>query len=399
MSEHPKKKIRILFVNLYVEMGGGEYSLLNFLKGFDKENYHPVMMFGRRGSFPEKVESLGIETVFIPYQTVELKNLVNPKVLWRNIKAAFQIYKYLKNNKVDIIQCSDVLSLLLLIPSKILLQIPVIYSVIFQYESTRLLLFNLLSVFLVDRIITNSRFINNYLLNNTMFLSSRTSVVYNGIDTNLFQPVGDGKNNSFRNELGITNSTMLIGMVSRFDVWKGHKIFLEAASLILKKNKDIQFVIIGGLLNKSEMSTINIYYNEVMNHYKNLQLDNKVLFIPHRDDMPEVMRGLDILVLPSNNEPFGLVVLEAMASGTLVIASDSGGPLEIIEPQRDGFMFKTNDAESLVTVLDYCLQGRINLSEITASARKKVEEKFCINEYCRNLEKIYIQEIKEKMKY
>lgn len=380
-------------------MGGGEYSIFNFLKGINREEFQPIMMFSRRGSFSEKVESLGVETVFIPYQTVELKSLINPKVFWRNIKAAFQIYKYLKNNKVDLIQCSDVLSLLILIPSKILLKIPIIYSVIFQYELLRLLLFNVLSVLFVNKIITNSKFINNYLLNNTMFLHIKTSVVYNGIDINLFQPVGDRKNNSFRNELGITNSTKLIGMVSRFDVWKGHKIFLEAASVILKKNKDIQFVIIGGLLNKNEMPSINIYYNEVMNLYHNLQLGNKFLFIPHRDDMPEVVRGLDILVLPSQNEPFGLVLLEAMASGTLVIASDSGGPLEIIEPQRDGFMFKTNDAESLVTVLDYCLQGRINLSEITVSARKKVEEKFCINEYCRNLEKIYRQEIKEKMEY
>ncbi len=392
-------KIKILFINLFVEMGGGEYSIFNFLKGINREEFQPIMMFSRRGSFSEKVESLGVETVFIPYQTVELKSLINPKVFWRNIKAAFQIYKYLKNNKVDLIQCSDVLSLLILIPSKILLKIPIIYSVIFQYELLRLLLFNVLSVLFVNKIITNSKFINNYLLNNTMFLHIKTSVVYNGIDINLFQPVGDRKNNSFRNELGITNSTKLIGMVSRFDVWKGHKIFLEAASVILKKNKDIQFVIIGGLLNKNEMPSINIYYNEVMNLYHNLQLGNKFLFIPHRDDMPEVVRGLDILVLPSQNEPFGLVLLEAMASGTLVIASDSGGPLEIIEPQRDGFMFKTNDAESLVTVLDYCLQGRINLSEITVSARKKVEEKFCINEYCRNLEKIYRQEIKEKMEY
>lgn len=395
MGEHRK----ILFVNLYVEMGGGEYSLLNFLKGIDREKFQPIMMFSRRGSFSEKVESLGVETVFIAYQTVELKRLINPKVFWRNIKASFQIYKYLKTKKIDIIQCSDVLSLLLLIPSKILLQIPIIYSVIFQYDLPRLLLFNILSVLFVNKIITNSKFINNYLLNNTMFLSLSSSVVYNGIDTILFQPLGDKRNNSFRNELGITNSTKLIGMVSRFDVWKGHKIFLEAASVILKKNKDIQFVIIGGLLNKDEMPSINIYYNEIINLYQNLQLGNKVLFIPHRDDMPEVIRGLDILVLPSHNEPFGLVVLEAMASGTVVIASDSGGPLEIIEPQRDGFMFKTNDAESLVTVLDYCLQGRINLSEITASARKKVEKKFCINEYCRNLEKIYRPEIKEKMGY
>lgn len=372
-------------------MGGGEYSLFNFLKGVNRENFQPIMMFSQRGPFSEKIELLGVETVFMPYQTVELKSLINPKVLWRNIKASFQIYKYLKNNKVDLIQCSDVLSLLILIPTKILLMIPIVYSVIFQYELPRLLLFNILSVLFVNKIITNSKFINNYLLNNTMFLSLSSSVVYNGIDTNLFQRNDDKVPNSFRNEIGIAKTTKLVGMVSRFDVWKGHKIFLEAASAILKKNKDLQFVIIGGLLNKNEMPSINIYYNEVMNLYRNLQLGNKVLFILHRDDMPEVMRGLDILVLPSHNEPFGLVVLEAMASGTVVIASDSGGPLEIIEAQKDGFLFKTNNEESLVTRLDDCLQEKINLTELKAVARKKVEEKFSINQYCRSLEEIYRQ--------
>ncbi len=377
---------KILFINLYVEMGGGEYSILNLFKGLDRNKFYPVMLFNKRGPFTEKVESMGIETVVIPFQSVDLKRLFSPKIFFRNIKASIQIYKYIRSNHIDIVQCSDVLALLMIIPAKILLRIPIIYSIIFYYEWIRLMLFNLIAVFFVRKIITNSKAVNNYLSANSMFLNDKTSVVYNGIDIATVAEKSCAEN-ILRREFNISQDKKLLGMISRFDIWKGHKIFLKAASILQDKRNDLEFFIIGGYLNRSEVPSIQKYYDEVMGLYN--ELKSKVRFVPHRDDIYGIMKDLDIFVCPSNSEPFGLVILEAMAAGVPVVAADSGGPLEIIENNKDGKFFKTDDAHSLAETIEYYLDNKNIRNSILENARNKIQNDFNVRQYVNNMTEIY----------
>lgn len=369
-------------------MGGGEYSILNLLKKINREKFQIIMVFNRRGKFPEKVEEIGIETFYLPFVSIELKKFLLPKYFFKNISAAIKLYKYLKIEQVNIVHITDVLSLLLFaIPAR-LLRIKVVYSVIFQYEFLRLIIFNLLSVLFVDKILTNSQFIKNYLENNTMMLSNKLENVYNGIDLNQFWLEENKNENLFRKEINADAEKILIGMAGRFDVWKGHRVFLEATEILIKKNKNLIFVIVGSLLNEKELPSIKKYYASILEYHRNMKNKERILFLQHRDDIHEVMRGLDILILPSYNEPFGLVVLEAMASGAIVIASDSGGPLEIIEHGKDGFFFKTGNVNSLVETINLVIELK-DKEKIRASAYQKITRKYSLENYTAHMESIY----------
>src|SRR5437660_5079669 len=174
-------KKKILFMNLYTEMGGGEYAIYYLVKELDKSRYHPIMLFNKRGAFVEKIESLGIETSIVPFPAVMLKKLIAPNVIWKTMKASRELRRVLKDNAVDLIHCSDVLTLLLIAVPAARCRIPVVYSVIFFYEPARIFLLNVLALLAVKRIIANSGAVKEDLLRRTLFLSQKVETLYHGV--------------------------------------------------------------------------------------------------------------------------------------------------------------------------------------------------------------------------
>jgi glycosyltransferase involved in cell wall biosynthesis len=344
----------ILFINLYSAMGGGEYALYNLLKHLDRTRFRAIMMFNERGEFARKVESLGIETVVLPYQVVMLRQLIYPGTLIQMLKSCRQITNYLKRGRVEVIHCSDVLSLMLIAIPVMRFRIPVIYSVIFFYEWMRILLFNFLALLLVDKIITNSLAIRKHLQARTLFLSGKLEVVYQGVDTSLFHPSRTGDENILRAELGLDRDTPLVGMVGRYDPQKGHKVFLEAAARVVQQRPEVRFVVVGGVLFSDVFPFYKEYHDDVMQCHRRLDLGESVRFLSHRDDIPEVMRSLDLFVLPSIQEGFGLVVLEALASGLPVVVSEAAGAVEVIGDLPSVYVAETGNPESFAKKI---LQG------------------------------------------
>ena len=90
-----------------------------------------------------------------------------------------------------------------------------------------------------------------------------------------------------------------------------------------------------------------IYKNYLLDLYQQLQLVNSVRFLGFKDDIETYINELDILVLPSENEPFGRILIEAMSLGVPVIAADSGAVTEIIVHNETGITFKTDDHKAL----------------------------------------------------
>ena len=379
----------LLFVNLYTEMGGGEYAIYNLVKGIDRSRFRPMMAFNRMGPFVEEVEKAGIETVILPFPSVMLKKLVVPSVFLDVLRASKVLKQYVRDQSIDCLHCVDVLSLVLFARTILSLRIPVTYNVIFFYEWTRIVLFNILAIVLVKKIVANSQAIKNDLLQRTVFLSGKTQAIYYGIDVERFRPAMDGEANVLRREINLPASTKLVGMVARYDVWKGHAIFLEAAASVLKKRNDVKFVIVGGLLNAEIIMPLQEYYDSVMAKRRALKLENDVVIIPHRVDIPQVLRGLDVFVCPSKREPIPLIVFEAMASGVPVVAADSGGIPEQICHGTDGLLFRTDDAESLECAILQTLDDPEGNRTRTRSARKKIEGQFTVARFVREMEQMY----------
>jgi len=337
-------------------MGGGEYASYNLLKNLDRNRFHPVVLFGGQGTFVDKVRSLGIETLVIPFQPVMLKKLANPIVLWNVLKTSGEISRFLSGRDVNIVHCSDVFSLFLILRSVLRLRLRVVFNIIFFYEWPRLILFNILAIFLVSEIVTNSHAVSRDVLRKTFFLKEKLHTVYCGADASLFRPREHGELDVLRQELSIKPDVKLVGMIARFEPTKGHKIFLHAAAA-LKSHTEITFVAVGGVLFASVFPFFAECYNDVMRLRTLMGLEDRVIVLSQRNDIPDIIRSLDVVVCPSLQEGFGLVVLEALQSGVPVVASHAVGALEVVNGKPGVFVAETGNhvslAEQILAALRY----------------------------------------------
>jgi len=209
--------------------------------------------------------------------------------------------------------------------------------------------------------------------------AGKIEVIYNGIDTE-----------GFRRRSATTRATLppgeknggysaTVGLIARLEKEKGHRYFLEAAKIILTRMKKIQFMIIGtGSLEK-----------ELKDYARKLKIDQYVVFTGLRDDIPELLAEMDIVVLPSLNESFGLGLVEGMCLGKPCVASNIGGIKEIIEDGKNGLLVKPADPVELAEKITFLINNPDEAHRLGQEAARTVEEKFGAREMVRKITLLY----------
>ena len=150
-------------------------------------------------------------------------------------------------------------------------------------------------------------------------------------------PDVDKKQSTFK-KYNLSDKDFTIGVFSRIEEQKGQHLVIEALDKIDKDN--IQLLIVGHCMDKK-------YLDRLAGMIKNFNLDHKVSFVPFLESPMEIMSFLDLVILPTYEETFGLVVAESMLMGTPVIGSNAGGVPEIIEDCSNGLLFETKSSKSL----------------------------------------------------
>jgi glycosyltransferase involved in cell wall biosynthesis len=178
-----------------------------------------------------------------------------------------------------------------------------------------------------------------------------TSLIYPAVDTARFDAARIGDQRAVRRRLGLPETGPIFGSVGRLNSWKGFHILLGAVPRVLERYPGATFVLIGG---RHELE--REYADELHDQAARLACDGHVRLVGHQANPEEWMRAMDVFVHTSRNEPFGMVVVEAMALGLAVIASGEGGPTEVITPGIDGLLSPYGDeralAEAILRLLD-----------------------------------------------
>jgi glycosyltransferase involved in cell wall biosynthesis len=214
-------------------------------------------------------------------------------------------------------------------------------------------------------------------------LQERAVLVPNGVDLCLFQARQDHPPyGSLRTFAG---KRFLVILVARITRWKAQHILLEAAHQISTQRSDIAFALVGdAALGDAD------YAAELQRFVRSHQLEDVVMFAGWQKDMAAVYAQADILVLTAvEPEPFGLVVIEAMASGLPVIATNHGGPAHIIEHDITGLLVPPGDVLSLVASINRLADEPAVRSQMAQRARSHVEEHFSIEAYIERVRKVY----------
>lgn len=146
-----------------------------------------------------------------------------------------------------------------------------------------------------------------------------------------------------RQELGLPGGKLIVGIVARMQRWKGIHVLLDAARELAAANGSLFFVVVGGV-----HSLEPAYAEGLRAQVRDLGLESCVHFTGHQSDPARWMAQMDIVVSASLGEPFGMVIVEAMALGKAVIATRTGGPLEIIRDGVDGLLVTPGAVAELV---------------------------------------------------
>ena len=177
-----------------------------------------------------------------------------------------------------------------------------------------------------------------------------------------------GSGAAIRRELGWDRPT--VGIVGRLQPWKGQDIFLRAAAEIARAEPDVNFVIVGGAVLGWEGS----YPDDLRRLAGELGIADKVYFTGHQADAIPWFDALDIVVHASYSEPFGLVLVEAMALGKPLVAAAEGGPLEIVEDGVSGLLTPSGDPRRLAAAVIRILRTPRLAEALSVGGRARAEE-------------------------
>jgi glycosyltransferase involved in cell wall biosynthesis len=160
-----------------------------------------------------------------------------------------------------------------------------------------------------------------------------------------------------------------VGIVGRLQPWKGQEIFLRAAARLAEAQADIRFMVVGGAILGWEGS----YPDDLRHLAADLGIADRVFFAGHQADMHPWYDALDVVVHASFGEPFGLVLVEAMALGKPLVATNLGGPLEIIEDGTSGLLVPPGDPEQLAEAVERVLADRMLASSLSRGAVERAK--------------------------
>jgi glycosyltransferase involved in cell wall biosynthesis len=192
----------------------------------------------------------------------------------------------------------------------------------------------------------------------------------NFVDSQSFDP--KHRSETGRRQLGFENTDFVIGVIGRIDEQKGQKELLEAFSLIAQKNKGTQLLIVGEPT-RSEIQQAT-YFQNLKQQVSDLKLEKRVRFMGFQKETNKLFANLDLFVLPSYQETFGFVVVEAMASGTPVLATRAGGPPEILQDGQCGFLCEPKSANSIAEQLQVILDQPQERRERARRALKRARK-------------------------
>lgn len=200
----------------------------------------------------------------------------------------------------------------------------------------------------------------------------RTRVVYNGIDPDAFQNPQRAPG-WLRRELQITRSSRLVATIGQIGLRKALDVLAEAATQVTGK---IDYVIVGQRYSRKAESVA--FEESVFERFAEAAPDGCVHRLGYREDVPELLAEIDVLVHPARQEPLGRVLLEAAAAGRAILATDVGGTREILADGRSAILVPAGDPGALAVGLETLANDAALRARLGTQALEDVRARFPI---------------------
>jgi glycosyltransferase involved in cell wall biosynthesis len=377
------KKKKILYIISNATLGGSQESFLLLNKHINQKNYDSLCM-SVDGPFIDKLRLNKINYVLFRNRTISKKNIIGFVLL------VCKMYLIIKKHNISIIHANDIHS--------------VQYSVLAAKLARIYCVCHMRSPFIAEMlskkihqslincceaIIAISKHVKNE-LESIGILGNKIHIVYNALDLGS-EDYSSHCKFEFRRQNYIANGDIFVGTVGRINPVKGLDTFIKSIPFIIQAIPNAKFVIVGDANTTEE----NLYFDYLKKMRQELEIEQRLIFAGYREDVVHIMKCLEVLVVPSKEEPFGRVVIEAMAAETPVVASEVGGIPEIIKHGINGLLIPPNDAKSIANAVIRLVKDTGLREKLIQESRKTVKEQFSLQMHINKIAAIYEQILSE----
>jgi glycosyltransferase involved in cell wall biosynthesis len=381
--------MKILFYNHTGQVSGAERLLLMILSRLDRKSFEPIVVCPAQGPLLKMAAAAGVRA--------EAMHVLEARFTWR----ADRLVRYSKSlvhvvrefrRKVislspDLIHANSIRAGLVATAATFDLGTPVVWhlhDLLPRHPfSTAIRIFAALSG--RSRMIAISEAVaKNFRGRFARLMKNRVSVILNAIELDKFQPPQTA-GQTIRDGLGLKGAGPVLGIVGQLTPRKGQLELLRAFAQSLAELPRAVLLIVGAPLFNRDHEYADLLKRET----DKLGIANRVLMLGPRSDVVAIMQALDLLVINSSAEPFGLVALEAMACGTAVLAAAVDGIPEIIEHGKNGWLVSRGDERMLAeAIVNLCTQPALR-ERIAEEGKRNVAAHFSADGYMKELQSFY----------
>ncbi|MCI0535910.1 MAG: glycosyltransferase [Verrucomicrobiales bacterium] len=380
---------RILYVHNSADIYGASRSLLRLLPAIRERGYEPMVLLPEEGPLKERLEALGVSVAVDRWLSVIDRNTIRPVRL-----AAFilgfpvsvrNLLRLIARGGIDLVHTNTGVMPAPALAAK-LARRPHVWHVRDCFHEFRALwsLYGRYITAMSSRVICVSRPIAD------QFPAARNvTVIHNGVPLNEFPSDLDESRTRFREKYRL-GEALVVGCVGRIKfVRKGQEVLVRAAGLLKERGVEARYLIVGTTSPGNEE-----HLTRLQQLIHDLGLSANVLLTGELADPRPAYAAMDVFVLPSAQpEPFGGVVLEAMAMRRPVIATAVGGSLEQVVDGETGFLVPPGNADALAQKLEVLLREDGLRQRMAEAGRARLERCFSVGQMVKQIEGVYRKEL------
>ena len=214
-------------------------------------------------------------------------------------------------------------------------------------------------------------------------VQDKTRVVLNGVDTDMFQPGGEGS--TLRFEFNIPSDALIIGHAARFTPWKGQLYLLDAYASLTPQFPNSRLMLVGAPVFDNDN-----YFNQLRKRTIELGIESHVIYTGFRDDLPQALAAMDIFAYPSiEKDTSPLALLSAMASGLPVVAFDIPGVREVVD--KAGLLVPNRDVDALSRGMARLLSQADLRQVISRKSRQRALQAFSLERHVKMMGTLFEQ--------
>jgi glycosyltransferase involved in cell wall biosynthesis len=378
--------MRALYVNHTGRVSGGELSLLGLLAALPAGVEAAVAC--PEGELARRLRGLGVETLPIRGTdgSLRLHPVRTPRAVAEMGLAALQARRAAERFDADLVHANSIRAGLISVAATRAGGRPALVHVRDCLPPGRASALTLGAIGRAEALIANSAHTRARLG------PARRSahVVHNGIDLSRFERVRLTPARA-RARLGLDGDGPVLAVVAQITPWKGQDDAIRIAAALCDRHPGLRLLLVGSTVfdNAATRHDNSAYLEGLRCLAAELGVADRVSFLGGRDDVPEVLAAVDLLLAPSWEEPFGRVIVEAMAAGVPVAATSAGGPAEIVVDGRTGLLLAPRQPGLWAAAIEELLGEPSRLAEMGRRGRVEARRRFGVERHAAGVLEVY----------